>query len=76
MPQYRGTPGPKKWEWVGREVGGGRVWGTFAIALEMYLRKICNKNIFKKDFLGFSTKGNEFLLLKSPPKKWSTLLAS
>jgi hypothetical protein len=22
MPQYRGTPGPKKWEWVGREVGG------------------------------------------------------
>jgi hypothetical protein len=34
MPQYRGTPGPKKWEWVGREVGG-RVWGTFGIALEM-----------------------------------------
>ena len=30
MPQYRGTPGPKKWEWVGREVGGGGgggVWG-------------------------------------------------
>jgi hypothetical protein len=25
----------KKWEWVGREVGGGRVWGTFGIALEM-----------------------------------------
>ena len=24
----------KKWEWVGREVGG-RVWGTFGIALEM-----------------------------------------
>jgi hypothetical protein len=23
MPQYRGTPGPKKWEWVGREVGVG-----------------------------------------------------
>jgi hypothetical protein len=20
MPQYRGTPGPKKWEWVGRGV--------------------------------------------------------
>jgi hypothetical protein len=35
MPQYRETPGPKKWEWVGREVGGGRVWGTFGIALEM-----------------------------------------
>jgi hypothetical protein len=34
MPQYRGTPGPKKWEWVGREVGG-RVWWTFVIALEM-----------------------------------------
>ena len=25
----------KKWEWVGRGVGGGRVWGTFGIALEM-----------------------------------------
>jgi hypothetical protein len=24
----------KKWEWVGRGVGG-RVWGTFGIALEM-----------------------------------------
>jgi hypothetical protein len=34
MPQYRGMPGPKKWEWVGREVEG-RVWGTFEIALEM-----------------------------------------
>jgi hypothetical protein len=22
----------KEWEWVGREVGGGRVWGTFGIA--------------------------------------------
>jgi hypothetical protein len=30
---------------VGREVGG-RVWGTFGIALEMSLRKIRNK--FKK----------------------------
>jgi hypothetical protein len=34
MPQYRGTPGPKKWEWVGREVGGV-LWGTFGITLEM-----------------------------------------
>jgi hypothetical protein len=34
--------GQKKWEWVGREVGG-RVWGTFGIALEMSLRKIRNK---------------------------------
>jgi hypothetical protein len=23
MPQYRGMPGPKKGEWVGRGVGGG-----------------------------------------------------
>jgi hypothetical protein len=23
MPQYRGTPGPKKWEWVGRGLRGG-----------------------------------------------------
>jgi hypothetical protein len=29
MPQYRGTPGPKKWEWVGREVGGGEGMGDF-----------------------------------------------
>jgi hypothetical protein len=34
MPQYRGTPGPKSGNgWVGE--GGGRVWGTFGIALEM-----------------------------------------
>jgi hypothetical protein len=26
--------GQKKWEWLGRGVGG-RVWGTFGIALEM-----------------------------------------
>jgi hypothetical protein len=25
----------KKWKWVGRGVWGGRVWGTFGIALEM-----------------------------------------
>jgi hypothetical protein len=34
--------GQKKWEWVGKEVGG-MVWGTFGIALEMSLRKIHNK---------------------------------
>jgi hypothetical protein len=35
MPQYRGTPGPKNENgWVG-EWGGGRVCGTFGIALEM-----------------------------------------
>jgi hypothetical protein len=34
MPQYRGTPRPKSGsEWVGE--WGGRVWGTFGIALEM-----------------------------------------
>jgi hypothetical protein len=48
MPQYRGTPGPKNGNgWVG-EWGGERVWGTFGIALEMKLRKICNKKILKK----------------------------
>jgi hypothetical protein len=42
MPQYRGTPGPKNGnEWVGEREG--RVWGAFGIALEMDLRKICNK---------------------------------
>jgi hypothetical protein len=45
MPQYRGMPGPKTWEWVGRE---GGVWGTFGIALEMLLRKIHNKHKVKK----------------------------
>jgi hypothetical protein len=30
----QGNSRAKKWEWVGREVGG-RVWGTFGIALEM-----------------------------------------
>jgi hypothetical protein len=42
-----GNARTKKGEWVGRGVGGGRVWGTFGIALEMYLRKIPNKNIKK-----------------------------
>jgi hypothetical protein len=26
MPQYRGMPGPKKWKWVGREVGREGMW--------------------------------------------------
>jgi hypothetical protein len=30
----QGNARAKKWEWVGRGVGG-RVWGTFVIALEM-----------------------------------------
>jgi hypothetical protein len=30
----QGNVRAKKWEWVGRGVGG-RVWGTFGIALEM-----------------------------------------
>ena len=30
----QGNARAKKWEWVGREVGG-RIWGTFGIALEM-----------------------------------------
>ena len=34
MPQYRGIARAKNWEWVGRGVGG-KVWGTFGIALEM-----------------------------------------
>jgi hypothetical protein len=47
MPQYRGTPGPKSGSgWVGE--WGGRVWGTFGIALEMQMRKIPNKEYFKK----------------------------
>jgi hypothetical protein len=30
----QGNARAKKWEWVGRRVGG-RVWGTFGIALDM-----------------------------------------
>jgi hypothetical protein len=30
----QGNARAKKWQWVGRRVGG-RVWGTFWIALEM-----------------------------------------
>jgi hypothetical protein len=37
----QGKTRAKKWEWVGRGVGG--VWEAFGIALEMYLRKIGNK---------------------------------
>jgi hypothetical protein len=50
MPQYRGTPGPKRGSgWVGD--WGGWVWGTFGIALEMYMRKIPNKKKRKKMLL-------------------------
>jgi hypothetical protein len=31
----QGNARAKKWEWVGRGVWGGSVWGTFGIALEM-----------------------------------------
>jgi hypothetical protein len=31
-----------------REWGGGRVWGTFVIALEMRMKKVPNKKIAKK----------------------------
>jgi hypothetical protein len=34
MPHNRGTPGPKKMG-MGGEGSGGRIWGTFGIALEM-----------------------------------------
>jgi hypothetical protein len=48
MPQYRGIPGPRSRNgWVG-ELGGGRVWGTFVIALEMQMKKIPNYIKFKK----------------------------
>jgi hypothetical protein len=39
----------KKWEWVGRGVGGS-VWGTFGIALKMKMRKIPN-NKFKNEIV-------------------------
>jgi hypothetical protein len=42
----QGNTRAKKWEWVGRGVAG-RVWGTFGIAFEMYIKKISNKTLFK-----------------------------
>jgi hypothetical protein len=38
----QGNAKAKKWEWVGRGVGG-RVWGTFGIVFEMEMKKIPNK---------------------------------
>jgi hypothetical protein len=44
MPQYRGMPEPRSRSgWVG-EQGKGRVYGTFGIAFEIYIKKISNKN--------------------------------
>jgi hypothetical protein len=43
----QGNARAKKGEWVSRGVGG-RVLGTFRIALEMKMRKIPNKNIKKQ----------------------------
>ena len=37
----QGNTRAKKGEWMGRGVGG-RVWGTFGIALEMEMKKIPN----------------------------------
>jgi hypothetical protein len=37
MPQYRGMPGPKKWEWVGRGVVGegvGDFWDSTGNVIE------------------------------------------
>jgi hypothetical protein len=37
MPQYRGTPGLKKWEWVGSEVVGegmGDFWDSIGNVIE------------------------------------------
>jgi hypothetical protein len=37
MPQYRGMPVPKKWEWVGREVWGegmGDFWDSIGNVIE------------------------------------------
>ena len=31
----QGNARAKKWEWEHKGVGGGRVWGTFGVTLEM-----------------------------------------
>ena len=39
MPQYRGMPGPRSGSgWVG-EQGRGKIWETFGITFEMYIKK-------------------------------------
>jgi hypothetical protein len=40
----QGNARAKKWGWVGRGAGLGRVWRTFGIAFEMYIKKISSKN--------------------------------
>jgi hypothetical protein len=40
----QGNTRAKRWEWVGSGAGVGRVWGTFRISFEMFLKKIPNKN--------------------------------
>jgi hypothetical protein len=47
----QGNTRAKKWEWVGRGAGQGEGIGnfrTFGIAFEMYIKKISNKNLKKK----------------------------
>jgi hypothetical protein len=44
-----GNARAKKWEYVRRGVGD--VWGTFGITLEMKMRKIPNKNIYKRNYV-------------------------
>jgi hypothetical protein len=58
----QGNARAKKWEWVGRGIGG-RVWGIFGIALELELRIIRNKKYLKTK----NTKQNPNL--SHPPKK-------
>jgi hypothetical protein len=42
MLHHKGMPGTRSGsQWVGEE-GRGRVWGTFGIAFEMYIKKISN----------------------------------
>jgi hypothetical protein len=42
MSQYRVMPGPRSGcGWVGKQ-GRGRVWRTFGIAFEMYIKEISN----------------------------------
>jgi hypothetical protein len=42
--ECQGQKKKKKWEWVGREVGG-RVWGTFGIAYPKILKYVIKKRI-------------------------------
>jgi hypothetical protein len=46
-------PGPRSGSGLVGKQGGGRVWGTFGLAFEMYIKKISTKKGKKKSSINF-----------------------